>query len=174
MSGIPTLIYKDEVVNERFHDLLIYGAIRRTLVPVTDEHDRCTGKTTTLIMFAKKYGFAAIVEERENIEYLRERFDYNHIYTSSDMILGDLDIKKIVIDETISEDEVPEIYEVITGFKSIQKIKEHDCLIDFIDDCVNELNAELEQNLRLLKDLKFEKLMECKTLLDIMKANDDK
>ncbi|MEC1780064.1 hypothetical protein [Schinkia azotoformans] len=112
-----SLLERQEQINQLI-DVLRECAITRNLIPTYGEEYRGLGKTTALIEFAKEYGFSAIVHIGEDVEGLREVFEYDDIYTIKDLICDIIDNKKLVIDEGVNRFEIPKMYEVITGFEN--------------------------------------------------------
>lgn len=113
--------------------LLKEAAITRKLIQVS-EKDRCNGKTTSLVLFAKEHGFSAVVDNRQNVKFLKEMYDYEHIYDRFDIILGDVPIKQIVVDDCVNVIGIPHDFEVITGFEYVsEKVTEENFKIDKVE-----------------------------------------
>lgn len=79
---------------------------------------RCIGKTTELINFAKKNGYAAIVSNKELAEDCVRKYEYLSIYCLSDLRPRRFTTRNCVVDEGVDIDRVKNDLElnVIAGY----------------------------------------------------------
>jgi predicted AAA+ superfamily ATPase len=95
---IHLFYYKDQndsfttMIRKQLMQKLEEGKSRNELIYIP-EGIRTIGKTTILIEFAKKYGYAVL-----NNTFINKD-QYEHIYDIKDYILDQIPIKNIVIDE---------------------------------------------------------------------------
>jgi hypothetical protein len=126
----------------RFYD----GFIKRELIEVK-EKDRCTGKTTQLIEFGKRSNCIVVKGDRSDglIEYLRQKFDYQEIYSVNQLETLKPSIRQVVIDEEVNIDDIPRGYNVVTGYKRVKSprlnvgIKNE--FIELLEDCSLDLKV---------------------------------
>lgn len=112
-------------LNNELYDKLLKAAVKRQLVNVYPI-DRGTGKTTTLIKFAKEFGFAVIVHSQEIANILIDHHGYDHIYGYGEdgSRLRGYKFNQVVLDEVFEPMNITQIlnnmknmgWEVITGY----------------------------------------------------------
>lgn len=89
------------------------GKEKKELIDVTFA-PRCCGKTHWLINFAKENGYTVVVKIDPMVNIYKKQFNYNKIVSVKSLKRGEkLDI---VIDERVFVSEIPEEYNIITGY----------------------------------------------------------
>ena len=78
---------------------------------------RCTGKTTSLVKYAKKYGYAVIVPDMRLAWHLKKQFGYGYIY-SIEQYRPEV-CSKCVFDTGVDVDKLMWMHgsHVVTGFR---------------------------------------------------------
>ncbi|MEK4289363.1 hypothetical protein [Paenibacillus sp. FSL P4-0502] len=98
--------YVEELEKAAFERRFIYtGKMKRT------------GKTTALIMFAKKHSYNVILGNFAPIKKLREKFEYEKIY--GDQYYGKLAEIAVIDDDTSHACKIEHSLPIITGFTEI-------------------------------------------------------
>ncbi|RNB59375.1 hypothetical protein EDM57_04325 [Brevibacillus gelatini] len=105
-------------LNNELYEKLLKASVTRQLVEIYSV-DRCTGKTSTLIKFAKEFDIAVAVPFSEIAEKLRGEYGYERIYGLNELKYKNE--RQIVIDEGIDMYKLRELtesmkLEIVTGF----------------------------------------------------------
>lgn len=112
---LMTEIAKD--VQPILRKILLEAAVKRELVN-TNDYVRQVGKTTSLIRFAREFGFGVLVNHRETARYLRDLSGYDLIYAVDNPSIPS---GKYVIDEMVRDINISSHsgIEVVTGYRNV-------------------------------------------------------
>ncbi|AEZ50477.1 hypothetical protein F400_gp030 [Bacillus phage BCD7] len=101
--------------------MLAHAEEVKQLVPVYGESQRQTGKTTALIEYAKEKGYAVVIWNKHHAKFLRDEFQYEHIFGQEDLKLKrGYGITNVVTDEKVDTGKVwQDGFYVVTGYRSI-------------------------------------------------------